>query len=119
MATPPKYFLENRFAPLQDLRSALSLKSARPYIETPYYIPEGAETPFEFQVQSLLAEAHEYHHREQFRHALDSNLHLRWLIFNQVDPELPLAKANGNISKSPPPVDVEIISDGLLEVMVD
>jgi hypothetical protein len=119
MATPPKYFLENRFTPLQDLRSTVSLKTARPRVGTPYYAAEEAETPFEFQVQSLLSEAHAYHHREQFRQALDSYLHLRWLIYNQVDPELPLTKANGNISKSPPPIDAEIFANGLMEVTVD
>jgi Tc toxin complex TcA C-terminal TcB-binding domain len=77
----PKYFLENRYSFVADLRPILALD-----VE---YEVGSPESEFERSIQIGLAEANAHLHREEFTLALHAYEQLRWRILQTIQPQLP------------------------------
>lgn len=89
----PKYFLENRYSFVADLRPILAI-DVEYEIRTP-------ENELERSIQIELAEANAYLQREEFTLALHAYEQLRWRILQTIQPQLPpLIGTTIHLSKS-------------------
>lgn len=77
----PRYFLENRYSFVADLRPARKVLAA--------YEVRSPENEFELSVLTKLAEANEYLHREEYTLALRAYQQIQWGILQAVHPQLP------------------------------